>query len=382
MPRPSLGEKTDRAALAARLASAGLRGDPFAGGPLAEVYLMLTMGCNLRCRACSLWGVGGACHDGGYLARTSRLAPLPRLLALVDAVARRGAGMLTLTGGEPLMSRRWRPLAERARARGLKTALTTNGTLLAGRAAEVAEGFDQVNVSVATPPELRDELRPGPAGHWERMLEGLRALAAARRRAGGRPRLRLLCEVFDSNAAALESVVASLEREGAEFDEIYIQHLIFNPPEALAAQEAVLRAEFGVEPGLWRGYGYAPRAMDFAAFDASLERVRRRWPRADFSVDLRGAEALRGYYAGDRAAMGQAWCDGPWRQVNVLPNGEVWACPDVVLGSVAERDFDDIWDGPAARALRRRVADRLLPACRGCFYFYGDGHFPRRRTDA
>lgn len=382
MPKSLLGERTDRPALAARLAAAGLRGDPYAGGPLSEVYLMLTMGCNLRCRACSLWGEGGACHDAGYLDRTSRLAPLPRLLDLLDAVARRGAGMVTLTGGEPLMSRRWRPLARRLRELGLKAALTTNGTMLAGRAEEVAELFDQVNVSVATPPDLSAALRPGPAGHWEAMIAGLRRMAELRRVTGGRPRLRLLCEVFDSNAEALERVVESLERAGADFDEIYIQHLIFNRPETLRDQENVLRAEFGLEAGLWRGYGYAPRDMDFAAFDASLARVRRRWPNAAFSVDLRGAEALREYYSGDRAAMGKSWCDGPWRQVNVLPNGEVWACPDLNLGSVAEKGFDEIWDGAAARALRRRVAERLLPACRGCFYFYGDGHFPRRLPDA
>lgn len=382
MSDAALGERTDRAALAARLAAAGLRGDPYAGGPLAEVYLMLTMACNLRCRACSLWGVGGACHDAGYLSRSSKPAPLARLLGFLDAVARRGAGMVTLTGGEPLMSRRWRPLARRLRERGLRAALTTNGTMLAGRAEEVAEAFDQVNVSVATPPDLRAELRTGPAGHWEAMIAGLRRMAELRRVTGGRPRLRLLCEVFDSNAEALERVVESLEREGAEFDEIHIQHLIFNRPETLAAQESVLRSEFGREPGLWRGYGYAPRDMDFEAFDASLARVRRRWPNASFSADLRGAAALREYYSGDRAAMGEAWCDGPWRQVNVLPNGEVWACPDLSLGSLAEESFDEIWDGPAARALRRRVAARLLPACRGCFYFYGDGHFPRRRADA
>lgn len=382
MSKTALGEPTDRPALAARLAGAGLRGDPFAGGPLSEVYLMLTMGCNLRCRACSLWGEGGACHDKGYLARSGALAPLPRLLALLDAVARRGAGMVTLTGGEPLMSRRWRPLARRLQELGLKAALTTNGTLLADRAEEVAGLFDQVNVSVATPPDLSDALRPGPAGHWDAMIAGLRRLAEARRARGGRPRLRLLCEVFDSNAEALERVVDSLERAGADFDEIYIQHLIFNRPETLKDQETVLRSEFGTEPGLWRGYGYAPRGMDFAAFDASLARVRARWPHASFSADLRGPEALRAYYSGDRAGMGKAWCDGPWRQVNVLPNGEVWACPDLSLGNVTETDFDRIWDGPAARAVRRRVAERLLPACRGCFYFYGDGHFPGRSEHA
>ncbi len=377
-----LGEPTDRKALSRRLAALGLNGDPWAGGRLGEVYLMLTMGCNLRCRACSLWGEGGACHDRAYLRQTSKLAPLPRLLAFLDEVAARGARQVTLTGGEPLLSRRWEPLARRLKALGLKAALTTNGTLLERHASDVAGLFDQVNVSVATPPELRGELRTGPPGHWESMIAGLRALAALRRRSGGRPKLRLLCEVFDANAGSLERVIEGLEQEGACFDEVYIQHLIFNRPETLREQERVLDAEFGLKAGLWRGYGYAPRRMDFPAFDAALSGVRRRWPQAVFSVDLRGEAALRTYYEGDRRAMGRPWCDGPWSQVNVLPNGSVWTCPDVILGSLAERGFDEIWDGEPARALRRRVSKRLLPACRGCFYFYGDGHFPRRLHDA
>lgn len=376
------GETTDRAALAARLAGLGLRGDPWAGGRLNEVYLMLTMGCNLRCRACSLWGVGGACHDKAYLRRTSKTAPLPRLMALLDSVARRGVGQVTLTGGEPLMTKRWKPLAVRLRKLGLKAALTTNGTLLEKNAEDVAALFDQVNVSVATPPDLLQELRTGPAGHWESMIAGLRRLDKIRRKTGGRPLLRLLCEVFDSNAGVLERVIESLEKEGVAFDEIFIQHLIFNSPETLRAQERVLAKEFGIKAGLWHGYGYAPRKMDFKAFDAALSRVRRRWPQAVFSVDLRGPEALRAYYEGGREAMGRTWCDGPWMQVNVLPNGEVWSCPDVNLGSIADKGFDEIWDGATARKVRRRVARSLMPACRGCFYFYGDGHFSRRLPDA
>jgi MoaA/NifB/PqqE/SkfB family radical SAM enzyme len=368
--------------LAKRLGALGLRGDPYAGGRLSELYLMLTMACNLRCRACSLWGVGGACHDKEYLSRTTKQAPLARLMDLLDAVARRGVGEVTLTGGEPLMTKRWKPLARRLRELGVKAALTTNGTLLERHAEEVSGLFDQVNVSVATPPELRGDLRTGPPGNWEAMIAGLKKMAAIRRSSGGRPKLRLLLEVFDSNAAVLERVIASLEEQGASFDEVYIQHLIYNSPETLKAQERVLSREFGLKTGLWNGYGYAPRAMDFAAFDAALAAVRRRWPQADFSVDLRGQEELRTYYAGDRSAMGRAWCDGPWTQANVLPNGEVWTCPDINLGSVAERGFDEIWDGASARALRKRVAARLLPACRGCFYFYGDGHFPRRLPDA
>ena len=203
-------------------------------------------------------------------------------------------------------------------------------------------------------------------------MRGLRSLARCRdRRRGRKPALRLLCEVFDSNAAHLGELVEHLEREGVVFDEILFQHLIFNRPEELAAQERVFRDEFNLPIALWRGYGYRPRVMDFAAFDQALQGLRERYPQARFSVDLRGTEALRDYYEGRRDLSGEAFCDGPWTQVNVFPNGDVWLCPDFIAGSLLRDDFAGIWDGPMARALRRRVCQRLFPACRGCFSFYG-----------
>lgn len=215
-----------------RLAELGVRAEaPFRSGFIGEVYVMLTMDCNIRCRACSLWGLGGAC-----------------------------------------------------------------------------------------PPEERERLRMGPPGHYEAMVRGLGKLGA---------------------------LVEHLERRGIVFDEILFQHLIYNSPAELAAQAKAFREEFGLGLGLWKGYGYGGR----------------------------------------KGAAGAAYCDGPWTQVNVLPNGLVWACPDFILGDLMEQDLESLWDGPRARALRRRVCRNLFPACRGCFSFYGkeqplgaDAQPPARRS--
>ena len=88
------------------------------------------------------------------------------------------------------------------------------------------------------------------------------------------------------------------------------------------------------------------------------------------ALDLRGAAALRDYYEGRREETGTAYCDAPWTQANVFPNGDVWVCPDYVLGSLNDASFADLWDGEKARALRRRVCRSIFPACRGCFSFF------------
>ncbi|MBI2788306.1 MAG: radical SAM protein [Elusimicrobia bacterium] len=354
-----------------RLGRLGLRPrDPFHSATIGEVYLMLTMDCNLRCQACSLWGTGGACHSETYYEGISAPAPLERFRAFIDELAELKPEYVNFAGGEPLMSRHWKELAARAKERGLRTILTTNGVFLDKFAEDVAESFDQVNISIACPPAMSKELRGGPAGHYQVMMRGLKRLAALRDRGGGKPVLRLMCEVFDSNGGHLISLIDHLADEGVAFDEIYFMHLIFNRPSVLAAQKRVFREEFGLPVGLWSGYGYLPHAMDYEALDAALARLRDSLPHARFNIDLRGAKALRDYYEGRRKGLGASFCDGPWRQVNVFPNGEVWVCPDYVLGDLKTGSFADIWDGPKARALRRRVFSNIFPSCRGCFSFY------------
>ncbi|MBI4678656.1 MAG: radical SAM protein [Elusimicrobia bacterium] len=370
--RTLAGEPTDLSGLLRRLKMLGLKAqDPLHSAGIGEVYLMLTMGCNLRCRACSLWGTGGACRDAAFLKAFSRPAPLGRFLTLIDELVEFKPEYLNLSGGEPLMTRRWAPLAERARDRGLRAILTTNGVLLERCVERVADLFDQVSISIACPPQLRERLGMGAAGHYQAMMRGLKSLARLRDRHPRRkPVLRLMCEVFDANGEHLVELIDDLDEQGVVFDETLFMHLIFNGPRALAAQKKVLASEFGLPFLLWKGYGYRPCAMDFEAMARVLETLRERCPRARFSADLRSAEDLRDYYRGRREAIGRAFCDGPWRQVNLFPNGDVWACPDFVLGNITEQGFADIWEGPKARALRRRIYRRLFPTCRGCFSFY------------
>ncbi len=240
------GEPTDRRRLWERLEELGVpANDPFRGGFIGEVYLMLTMDCNLRCRACTLWGVGGACQHAGYRKSISQPAPLKKFSAFIDAVIPYRPQYLNFSGGEPLLSPLLMPLSAHAKKRGLSNILTTNGVFLERHIDRVAENFDQVNISVACPPSMREELRMGPPGHYEAMVRGLKLLVDRRDRHPDRkPVIRLICEIFDSNSANLGELVEYLEKQGVTFDEILFQHLIFNRPDVLAAQELVYFQRF------------------------------------------------------------------------------------------------------------------------------------------
>ncbi|HBL18492.1 MAG: hypothetical protein A2X36_10740 [Elusimicrobia bacterium GWA2_69_24] len=335
-----------------------------------ELYLMLTLECNLRCRACILWGGTGACQDPALLRRHAGGLPRAVLKRVVDEIAPLRPGQLNLAGGEPLLSPHWLAVARHARRRGIPVTLTTNGVLLNRYWREVLGAVDQVNLSLDGPPSIADVVRPGKPGYFRDMLLGLKALARARR-GGRKPLLRVLCVISEKNCGRLVELVDFLEKAEVGVDQYYFQHLIFNSPATLRRHARVCREEFGAPLSFWKGYGLSPGRMDLDLLHEELECLRRRHPDVRFSTEL-DRDGLRRYYASGRARPAPSYCLGPWNQPNLLPDGTVWSCPDLPLGNVLRDDFAAIWNGAAARALRRRTLRKLFPACAGCFSCYGD----------
>ncbi len=67
--------------------------------------------------------------------------------------------------------------------------------------------------------------------------------------------------------------------------------------------------------------------------------------------------------------QGTSWCPEPWRAMVVLGNGDVLACasPASKIGSLRESTIEEIWNGEAFQALRRRAnSDRPPLMCDHC----------------
>ena len=116
------------------------------GRPLRSLRLSVTDRCNLRCHYCM--------PEDEYLwLPREDLLSFEEISRLADLFGELGVDRLRVTGGEPLLRRDLpdliRPLAAKSWVRDL--ALTTNGVLLADRAAELrAAGLHRVTVSLDT----------------------------------------------------------------------------------------------------------------------------------------------------------------------------------------------------------------------------------------
>ncbi|HYM12576.1 MAG TPA: radical SAM protein [Bryobacterales bacterium] len=135
------------------------------------IFWELTTGCNLRCIHCRA-------------SATELMSPedlsYQEACGVIDQIAAYAPFILVLSGGEPL----WRPdvfdLAERARARNIRVALATNGTLVDDAMADriVAAGIRRVAISLDGADAATHDSFRGQAGAFQAALDGFRRLRA------------------------------------------------------------------------------------------------------------------------------------------------------------------------------------------------------------
>jgi cyclic pyranopterin phosphate synthase len=148
------------------------------GRPLETLRVSITDRCNFRCVYCMPKEVFG--RDHAFLERHELLS-FEEIARVVGVFAGLGVRTVRITGGEPLVRRDVERLVEQLAAiPELELALTTNGALLAPKAAALAQaGLDRITVSLdslddATFRALNDVDFP-----VERVLEGIDAAVAA-----------------------------------------------------------------------------------------------------------------------------------------------------------------------------------------------------------
>ena len=101
-------------------------------------HLVVTRFCNLECAYCSEFD------------KVSKPVPLEDLLARVDALARLGTQIVTLTGGEPLTHPGHDAIIARIRSHGMVATTITNGFLLTLKKIHAmnAAGLQEMQISI------------------------------------------------------------------------------------------------------------------------------------------------------------------------------------------------------------------------------------------
>ncbi|MFB6120594.1 MAG: GTP 3',8-cyclase MoaA [Halobacteriaceae archaeon] len=196
------------------------------GREVSGVRVSLTDRCNFDCVYCHNEGLG---DTRGPMAAQEDELPTEQVVQFLEVAAEFGVDSVKFTGGEPMLRE---DLAEIVRRTpdGMETSMTTNGTFLPGRAADLVDaGLERVNVSQdALEPETFAELTK--RGAYDRVLEGVEAAIDA-----GLAPVKLNMVVFEHTAGYVPEMVDHVaENEGLRLQLIeYMPELAGHPEWAI-----------------------------------------------------------------------------------------------------------------------------------------------------
>ena len=130
-----------------------------------------TPACNLRC---------AHCYYSAQMADPDGMLTIGEAKTMIDDLAAFSVPVLLFSGGEPLLRPDLFELGAYAVAHGIRTVISTNGTLIDGTAAgRIKEaGFSYVGISLDGMPETNDCFR-GVSGAFEAAVRGIRACTEA-----------------------------------------------------------------------------------------------------------------------------------------------------------------------------------------------------------
>jgi MoaA/NifB/PqqE/SkfB family radical SAM enzyme len=301
--------------------------------------------CNCRCVMCDIWK-----------RETSQELQVSDLLAHRASWQRLGVRWVVLSGGEPLLHSDLRALCGLFRDDGIRLTLLTTGLLLKKRAAEVAEMFDDVIVSLDGPPDVHDAVRRID-GAFNLIHEGIQAVRGYR----GNMRFSGRTTVQKANHCRLLDTVDSAKQLGLN---------------SLSFLAADLTSEAFNRPVLWtfsRQSEIALTSSEVADLHREIKRLIR-----DKAEDFRSgfiaesADKLRRIVNHFRAHLGAAdehapTCNAPWVSAVIEAGGAVRPCFfHPAIGNIHEGTLQDVLNSDRAREFRNKLDIATNPTCRRC----------------
>ncbi len=328
----------------------------------------ITRKCNLKCVHCY--------NDSGPDKACNELST-NQAKTVLDDLVQFGVPSVLFSGGEPLMRPDLFELIEYASGRGLRTVISTNGTLITDDIAKKVKkaGVSYVGISLDGIGQINDKFR-GVPGAFDKAVKGIRNCQNADIRVG----LRLT--LTKRNVQDLEALFDFFEAEHIERACFY--HFVPSGRGKAIGNEDLSHAQSrdAIETILAKTklFKQAGRKTDILTVDNHVD----------------GAYLYLKLLKEDPVRAADVWKLLLWNGGGMYSSGVGIGCidfngkvhPDQFwghydLGDVRERPFSEIWldaDEPLLRGLRSR-GDNIKGRCRLCRFFEACGGSLRVRAD-
>lgn len=308
------------------------------------VFWNITDRCNLSCTHCY--------NASGPASSTEGELTTAEAMGVIDDLAAMGVPLILFTGGEPLLRGDLFDLARHAREKGMKMALSTNGTLITPEmAARIRDaGIEYAGISLDGATAATHDRFRNHSGAFEATLAAFSACHEAGLRCGVRVTLTR------ENVPELEELIDLSVRIGASR---FCLYWLVPAGRGSGAYDRLQLGKKEVEGALTLLYQKAqetdPSVMEFLTVDApqdsihllaSMER--------DRSPDLNDAQELLASLKGG--------CSAGTRVANIDAKGNVWPCQfarsrGFLIGNVRNRPFSTLWaekENPSLALFRKK----------------------------
>jgi len=337
-------------------------GDGRSVGP-RFVTLKPTLRCNLRCEFCRFVANGDVFGKRDWL-------EIEDWERIIDEIAPHNP-YICLTGGEPTMYPQIARLIARIKSRGLTCVMTTNGTMLQHRAPELIDSPpDVIILSIDGPRDVHDSVRMVD-GTFDRAMKGVRTLLELKaKRYRPTPYLIINSAI---TGRTFESAVEMIEvaRSFGAFG-INFQHFWFMTRPMVEAHNVRHGDCFPLD--FDRIGGTATTGVDTERLYETIQRLKRE----DFGLPILfypelTRDEMRTYYGEPEKFTHIFSPTCAWTSTDIMPNGDVSPCFELVCGNVLETSFMEIWNNKIFRDHRNRLQEGPYPICaRCCAYFRRD----------
>jgi MoaA/NifB/PqqE/SkfB family radical SAM enzyme len=301
--------------------------------------------CNCRCMMCDIWKT-----------KENRAFKPSDLEPHLASIRRLGVRWIVFSGGEPLLNPELALLCSMLKAENIHLTLLTTGLLLGKCAAQVADSFDDVIVSLDGPEEVHDSIR-----RVKSAFALVRAGIAAVRQL--RPGISITARttVQKQNLVYLRDTVQAAKQLGLN---------------AISFLAADLTSQAFNRPQPWtpnRQNDVALSVEELTALEAELE----------FLIDENASDIADGFIAESpaklrriarhfRAQLGlesaeSPLCNAPWISAVVETDGTVRPCFfHRSIGNLSDRSLYEIINGDQALAFRSVLDISTNPTCNRC----------------
>jgi len=301
--------------------------------------------CNCRCVMCDIWKT-----KDSHALQSGDLQPH------LDSIRHLGVRWVVLSGGEPLLNSEWPQLCSLLRREGIRVTLLTTGLLLAKHAAQVAELFDDIIVSLDGPERVHDAIRRVDKA-FALLQRGVDALRKQR------PSLRITARttIQKANHAYLLETLASAKQltlNGISFLAADLTSEAFNRPLGWPTNR---QSEVGLS------------VEELAILETEIDRlIRENREDIDSGYIAESSEKLRRIARHFRAHLGldrseSPRCNAPWTSAVIETDGTVRPCffhPPI--GNIHHSSLKEIINGREALTFRSRLDIPNNSICQRC----------------